>query len=276
MAARQGQARVTATDYGLPPNVGQRYGLRDMRVGIDIPFPSRWTRLWTALGGTPGDLGWLPGAAAGGHQLADLFAVRYVLVPASAPRPGWVRPVLRTAGATVGVNSTALPRAWVAYGWREAHDQGRALALTVSSTAHSLRQRPVIEGLAGAPAGRVPPSTAARVTDNSSEEVTIHAVARRRGLLVLDDSAYPGWQVSVDGRAATWHPANENFRAVAIGPGAHTVVFRYRPASVAIGAVITVLSILALTALAVAGALAARRRRRPRPAGSVPPVLVSS
>lgn len=262
MAAHQGDARVTATDYALPPNVGQRYGLRDMRVGIDIPFPLRWTRLWAALGGTSGDLGWFPSGAPGGHQLADLFAVRYVLVPPGAPRPAWVHPVLSTPGGTVGINPTALPRAWVAYGWRNAHDAGDALALVVATPAKSLREQPVIEGVRDAPSGPTPASTPATVTDNSSEKVTLHAVARHAGFVVLDDSAYPGWQATVDGRSVPWHPANENFRAVPVGPGVHTIVFSYRPSSVLIGAIVSVLSILALLALAIAGAVVVRRRRQ--------------
>ena len=269
LAAHQGDARVTATDYALPPNVGQRYGLRDMRVGIDIPFPLRWTRLWAALGGTPGDLGWFPSSAPGGHLLADLFAVRYVLVPAGAPHPAWVHPVLTTPGGTVGANPTALPRAWVAYGWRNAHDAGDALALVASSSSRSLFDQPVIEGVRGAPAGAAPRATVARVTDNSSEEVTIHAVARHPGFVVLDDSAFPGWQATVDGRSVPWHPVNENFRAVAVGPGPHTIVFRYRPSSVTEGAIITVLSFLALLALAIAGGVMVRRR--PAPEDSVKP-----
>ena len=84
---------VTATDYALPPNVGQRYGLRDMRVGIDIPYPAaldppvggaRWDRRATSAGFRP--------ALPGGHRLADLFAVRYVLVPRGRhARPGCAR-----------------------------------------------------------------------------------------------------------------------------------------------------------------------------------------
>ena len=40
-----------------------------------------------------------------------------------------MRPVLSTPGGTVGANPTALPRAWVAYGWRNAYDAGDDLAL---------------------------------------------------------------------------------------------------------------------------------------------------
>jgi len=274
MAHHEGSQRSVATDFALPPNVGQRYGLRDARVGIDIPYPSRWNRLWTALGATSGDLAYFPASALRGHALADLFAVRYVLVAPGSVQPAWARPVLHTAaGGTVALNRTALPRAWVAYGWRQAHDAGDALALTTTSTTRSLLDQPVLEGVGSSRGASAPASTSARVVDNNTGEVTIHAIARHAGFVVLDDSAYPGWQATVDGHAVAWHPANEDFRAVRVGAGAHTVVFRYRPASVTIGAVVSVLSILALLGLAVAGAVTTRRRRADQIRSSARPNL---
>jgi hypothetical protein len=256
----QKDQRVVATDFAMPANVGARYGLRDARVGIDIPYPLRFTQLWTGLGGVTGDLSFLMGASSQAHRLADIFAVRYALVPPGAIHPRWLRTVARTPGGTVAVNATALPRAWVAYDWRRANGRGEALAATLASTTAALRNRPVIEG---AP----PPSTAgpqssseASVVDNSTDTVTVHAVARRPGYLILDDSAYPGWVATLDGRAASWHPANENFRAVAIPAGRHTVIFRYRPASVRDGAIVSGLSVVALIGLALAGLGGARRR----------------
>lgn len=267
LATHQGEDRVIATGFALPPNVGQRYGLRDARVGIDIPYTQRWNRLWTAFGGASGDLAFLPTTDPRGHELADLFAVRYVLVPPGDPMPAWLRPVLTTAGGTVAVNRTAFPRAWVAYGWRNAYGAGADLAEVAAASSQSLLRQPVIEGVRAAPSGPAPPSTPAQVVDNSTDQVTIHATASRPGFLVLDDSAYPGWQATVDGHAVAWHAANENFRAVPVGRGRHTIVFHYRPSSVLYGAIVSLLSILALVALAIAGAVIARRRSAPADPG---------
>ena len=59
-------------------------------------------------------------------------------------------------------------------------------------------------------------------------------------------------------------PANVNFRAVAVPSGSHLVSFRYRPASVAAGAAITVGT--ALVMVVAAGLMVLHRRRRERPA----------
>jgi uncharacterized membrane protein YfhO len=161
----------------------------------------------------------------------------------------------------VGVNHTALPRAWVAYDWRRADNRGEALRTTLASTTATLRNRPVIEGVPPSSTGGPPSSSAASVVDNSTDTVTVNAVARRPGYLILDDSAYPGWVATLDGRPTSWHPANENFRAVAIPAGRHTVTFRYRPASVRDGAIVSGLSVLALIGLALAGLGGVHRRR---------------
>ncbi len=102
------------------------------------------------------------------------------------------------------------------------------------------------------------------MTDTSTEQVTIHATARRRGYLVLDDSAFPGWEATVNGRVVPWRPANENFRAVAVPAGRDTIVFRYRPASVRDGAIISVVCLLALLGFAAAGG----RQRAPEACSS--------
>lgn len=60
-------------------------------------------------------------------------------------------------------------------------------------------------------------------------EVEIAVATPLRAFLVLNDLWYPGWEVEVDGRPAELLRANLLFRAVALPPGRHEVVFRFRP-----------------------------------------------
>ena len=76
------------------------------------------------------------------------------------------------------------------------------------------------------------------------------------GYLVLTDTWYPGWKVSVDGRSAELLRADLIFRAVFLPAGKHEVVFTYEPASFRIGTMMTILAAL----LIVLALLLARRQ----------------
>jgi Bacterial membrane protein YfhO len=266
LTAHEGDGRILASQFGLPANLASRYRLRDARVGSDLPFPLRYKLLWTGLGGVGGDQEFFEASGPDSQRLADVFAVRYVLLTPAEAVPGWLQPVMRTPGGTVAFNPTALPRAWVAYNWRPARGRADALAATLASSTAALRDRPVIEGSPSPPGGEAPHVTAAHVVYDGAERVTVDAVARSPGFLVLDDSAYPGWDASVDGKPTVWRPANDNFRAVAIPAGPHRVSFRYRPASGRLGAIVSGFCLLALVILGIVGA-----RRRNRRSAATPP-----
>jgi hypothetical protein len=86
--------------------------------------------------------------------------------------------------------------------------------------------------------------------------VTIRAVLDAPGYLVLADTWYPGWRVTVDDQPAELLRANYAFRAVHLQDGKHTVDMVYQPASVVVGGVVS----LAAALVVVVGLLLARRR----------------
>ncbi len=262
LQAHQGNSRILASGFAFPANLAERYKLRDARVGVLVLYPRRYRQLWTTIRGMHGDQGFFNALAPGAHGLADLFAARYVLMPPGEPLPRWLAPVDRTAGGTVAINRSALPRAWVAYDWLQASGQTNSFALTVRRTTVQLHDRPVIEGAPLPPPGLAPTPTTAQITSDGSEDVTIKAVARHPGYLILDDSAYPGWTASLDGHAVTWYIANENFRAVALPAGHHLIAFHYRPASVKVGSIVTSTSLVLLLALAAIGWMRGRTGTR--------------
>jgi uncharacterized membrane protein YfhO len=72
---------------------------------------------------------------------------------------------------------------------------------------------------------------AASIRSYQSQDVQIEASLDRSGILVLNDTADPGWTATVDGKAAKWFDANYLFRGVLLAPGKHAVRFRYQPKS---------------------------------------------
>jgi hypothetical protein len=107
---------------------------------------------------------------------------------------------------------------------------------------------------------REPPSAVqpASIQSYTSQDVQIGASLDRSGILVLNDTGYPGWMVDVDGRPAEWVAANYMFRGVLLSPGKHVVRFRYRPKSFRRGATISGISLAGLLAF---GFMRPRRRR---------------
>jgi len=91
-----------------------------------------------------------------------------------------------------------------------------------------------------------------RIVSYLPEEVEIVASLTQPGYLVLSDTDYPGWRATVDGQPARIYRANLLFRAVALSPGVHQVIFRFVPTSWRWGWCISVI------ALAVAAVVSVR------------------
>ncbi|MCL4854025.1 MAG: YfhO family protein, partial [Bryobacteraceae bacterium] len=84
-----------------------------------------------------------------------------------------------------------------------------------------------------------------RITRRVPGSVDITADMKCAGLLVLADTYFPGWKAWVDEKPAHIYDAYGAIRAVAVPEGTHTVTFRYRPASVFVGAAMSASGLLA-------------------------------
>ena len=109
------------------------------------------------------------------------------------------------------------------------------------------------------------PAKAAEIQSYLSRDVKIETNVDRDAILVLNDTDYPGWEVTVDGKPSRIFPANYLFRGVILKPGHHLVEFTYDPTSWKLGLAISGLTL----ALLIAGGFAVKRRS-PR-ATYVPP-----
>jgi hypothetical protein len=127
-------------------------------------------------------------------------------------------------------------------------------------TSAALRSTAIVA--AGSAAESLPPSPAtcspgpdATLTRYDPQDVAMVVPASSPGgLVVLTDQWYPGWTATVDGRDAPVLRVDTALRAVAVGPGSHTIEYRYAPRWPLKG-----LGITALTA-ALVGVIRTRRR----------------
>ena len=82
------------------------------------------------------------------------------------------------------------------------------------------------------------------------DRVVLEASLSHPGILVLLDTYDPGWRVSVDGEPAPLLRANVAFRGIDLREGSHRVELLYRPASVLLGASLSLATLLLGTVVA--------------------------
>jgi hypothetical protein len=81
--------------------------------------------------------------------------------------------------------------------------------------------------------------------DMQPSRVALDATLGCRGMVVLADTAFPGWRAEVDGRPAPIHEISGALRGVVVERGSHRIEMTYRPASVTLGALMTLTGLLA-------------------------------
>ncbi len=80
---------------------------------------------------------------------------------------------------------------------------------------------------------------AVEVLEQGPTKVRLRVTRADPGWLVAIQTSYPGWTATVDGKRTDLERADYAFTAVAVGPGTHEVVLRYRPVSVRYGMIVT-------------------------------------
>jgi len=96
-----------------------------------------------------------------------------------------------------------------------------------------------------------------RLRNRSLNSIEVEIDAPCDGYLILNETFYPGWKATVDGRAAKLLRADYTFTAVPIAKGHHIVRKVYRPTSVIAGLAASLVSL----GLLVGVALRMRRQR---------------
>jgi hypothetical protein len=84
------------------------------------------------------------------------------------------------------------------------------------------------------------------IVEYSPTRVVVNVDLTWPGFLVLTDTCYPGWQVSVDGVRTPLLTADYLLRCVPLREGSHRVEFSYRPWSFTLGALLSLLTLVSL------------------------------
>lgn len=269
----QRQARFVSDAADIPSNViSMHFALYEAR-GYDLPVMRRYDRLWRSqleapypsqVGGYPIAiiLGALPHVTDKGLHTLRLLGVTHILQSLEQPPlhlPG-VRLAYQGRDARVYRVNGALPRVFVAATQQVVSGGDTALS-AVTQPGFAARAQSVVVAerrLSGLPqttpsSPAPPPAGSAQLVSYAPDHVVVRASAHRRGLLILDDNYDSGWSATVDGHSVPVTRVDYVFRGVPVGPGTHTVRFRYRPLSWTVGWIVSVISLAGLALVLLIG-----------------------
>jgi hypothetical protein len=208
----------------------------------------------------------------GSPALLDLLSVRYLLLPAAQPVPGYhqvLGPVTTTPGTTAVLferdtapayvrvlpGAAKLPEDQVVPTVIDARFPYGSIAL-YSDTASGVSPEPIRGGQAPAPVS-VTPTLAAWAPGEM--RITLAGAATKASYLIVGETWYPDWHATIDGKAAPVLRADHALLSVVLPPGAREVTLQFASAAYRRGQLVTLLA-----ALVTLGLLTARwwpRRR---------------
>ena len=144
------------------------------------------------------------------------------------------------SGLKVFENRGALPRVWSVH--RSARAPDRSAVVSALGAGLDARETVVLVG-EGIRLNPCPEDKGVAdrtdLTLHEANHVVISATLRCPGMVILNDTWFPGWSASVDGKPVEIHEAYGIFRGVLAPAGQHTVEMHYRPLSVIAGGFLT-------------------------------------
>lgn len=205
----------------------------------------------------------------------DLLNVRYVFAPPTVlmphngrtATPRWRELPIRSSiyayrNFRIYENLRQLPRAWIVTRVQTAYEgdqlktirgelpdassfDPRTTALVDHETAARLPHE--LSGASSDPA----PSGETRIVSRQPNRMVIETKTAQPSLLVLSEIFYPGWRAQVDGRRAEIWRVNYDLRAVELAAGKQRIELIYAPASIKVGAVVSLTTALVLLLVVV-------------------------
>jgi len=144
-------------------------------------------------------------------------------------------------------NTRALPRAWLANEARVLSEPEILQVIRSGKFADGKiwdpRSLALLEGKIDFSNSSRDENASAAVTANEPNRTIVRTKSNAPAILVLSANHYPGWRAYVDGKLVETMRVDYNLRGVTLPAGEHNVEFVYRPKSVLIGLVISLLTL---------------------------------
>lgn len=162
-------------------------------------------------------------------------------------------PTFKIIQAHLYENKAVLPRAFLVSKYLVVHDRIERMKL-LKGKGFDPAQTVLLEEPPEPPRPNrepLPDRDSVRMLKYNVNHLNLEASCSGPRLLFLSETYYPGWKVWVDGKREKIYRANHAFRAVALGPGRHSITFTYQPFSFYLGLVVSFLTLIGLTAFLI-------------------------
>ncbi len=178
-----------------------------------------------------------------GRRALDMLAVRLVIIaPGTEMRWMGMRNAAPAGAAPMLIeNRSALPRAFVVHHVEAVDSEAQALR-RLADARFDPGSTAVVIGADGIDLPATDEEERVDVLAMGTNAVALRAQVNRRGLLVLNDLLFPGWEARVDGAPAPMVRTNGLFRGVYLDSGEHRVEFTYQPPRFVLGVGVSVAS----------------------------------
>jgi uncharacterized membrane protein YfhO len=145
----------------------------------------------------------------------NLLGVKYVLSfnPIISP---YFKVVFSEGKTKVYENTNVVPRVFFI---------GRTVYAKNKQTVINLKYRAVVEDATNKNFSRTWGVGSAKIVEYQENKVIVDTQNQAEGFLILTDSYYPTWHVTIDGKEAKIYRTDYNFRGVIVPKGEHSLEF---------------------------------------------------
>jgi hypothetical protein len=168
--------------------------------------------------------------------------------PATSANERW-KLAAQTKYVQIYENARALPRAWLASEARVLDEPSMLEVIRSGKFQDGTNWEPERTALIDSAIGENQPGErigGVTITKYEPNRIELETKANQPSILVLSENHYPGWRAYIDGRFTDTLRVDYNLRGVSVPAGEHRIEFVYRPKSVLLGGLISLMAFVAL------------------------------
>jgi len=254
------KAGINRVEGAISPNMKMPYKIQSVS-GYEILIPRRIAEFLAACNAQRGEAIKHPEGRYAGFKkpisrCGQLYGVKYLLTGEKGPpeelRTNYnyegVKPVWKKEGSTILEYEGALPRLFLVDEYQVGEDPVAIARLMIEDEDFLLDKKVALEeeGEWNLDDEKEELAADIKLLGYYPNAVLLNVLSNKDALLFLSDNYYPGWQAFVDDKETKIYRANYAFRSVFVPKGEHLVRFVYRPQSLRVGAIVSIITNLLL------------------------------